>query len=121
MTRDGTMARAASPFARPEGGAGSRHAAWRQHAGRLLRGAMEAGVLLLACLAPWAFGAVGPKFEFLLYVGVAALLVLWAARILLEGQLSWRKCPVAVCLGALVLAGAWQVTPLPRGVLGWLS
>ena len=40
---------------------------------------------------------------------------------LLDGQLSWRKCPVASCLAALVLVGLWQITPLPRGLLGRIS
>jgi O-antigen ligase/tetratricopeptide (TPR) repeat protein len=88
-------------------------------------------VLGLACLPPWIFGGVrsdflsslgiGHKFLFIFYAGVAVLPVLWGTRALLEGQLSWKKCPVAACLGALVLVGVWQVTPLPRGVLGWLS
>ena len=40
---------------------------------------------------------------------------------LLDGQLSWRKCPVAVCLAAWILLGLWQLTPLPRGLLSRIS
>jgi hypothetical protein len=55
----------------------------REQAVRLVRGVMEALVLLLVCLSPWAFGAVEPFLEFLLYSGVAVLLALWAAVMLL--------------------------------------
>src|SRR5947199_1879898 len=88
---------------------------------RLLRLVMEWIVLLLVILSPWAFGAVDPPYEFLLYVGVALLLVLWAVRGLVEGQLTWKRCPVAVGLAALFLYGAWQLAPLPRVVLARLS
>src|SRR4029077_4029149 len=70
---------------------------------------------------PWAFGAVATDHEFLLDAGIAVLMILWGARMLLDGQLSWRKCPVAVCLSAWVLLGLWQVTPLPRGMLSRIS
>ena len=82
---------------------------------------MEAVVLVMVCLSPWAFGAVAPEHEFLLDVGLAVLMVLWGARMLLEGQLSWRKCPVAACLAAWVLVGLWQITPLPSGLLSRIS
>ena len=88
---------------------------------RLVRGAMEADVLAMVCLSPWAFGAVEPEHEFLLDVGIAVLMLLSGARMLLDGQLSWRKCPVAVCLAAWILLGVWQLTPLPRGLLSRIS
>jgi O-antigen ligase len=82
---------------------------------------MEVVVLLLVCLSPWGFGAVDSPGEFALFLGVGLLLVLWAAVMLLQGRLTWRKCPVALCLAALFLLGVWQLTPLPRAVLGWVS
>src|SRR5262249_5859419 len=82
---------------------------------------MEAIVLLLVCASPWAYGAVHPGFEFLLDAGLALLLVLWAARMLREGQFTWRKSPVAVCLAGLFLLGLWQLTPLSRSLLSSLS
>jgi O-antigen ligase len=93
----------------------------REKTVRRVRGAMEALVLLLVCLTPWAFGAVEPLFEFLLYAGVALLLVGWAAVMLLEGRLTWKKSSVALCLAGLFLLAVWQVTPLPRDLLGTLS
>jgi hypothetical protein len=77
----------------------------------LERGALEAGVLAMVCLSPWAFGAVEPEHDFLLDVGIAVLMILWGARMLLDGQLSRQKCPVAVCLAPWILLGVWQ--PLP--------
>ncbi len=87
----------------------------------LVRGSMEAVVLVMVCLSPWAFGAMAPDHEFLLDVGIAVLMFLWAARMLLDGQLSWRKCPVAVCLAVSVFVGLGQVTPLPRDLVGRIS
>ena len=83
--------------------------------------AMEAVLLALVFLTPWAYGAIHPSFEFLLDVGIALLLALWAARMLLEGQITWKKSSVAVCLAGLFLLGVWQNTPLPRSALSWLS
>ncbi|HKM54602.1 MAG TPA: O-antigen ligase family protein, partial [Isosphaeraceae bacterium] len=112
------MTRIASPVVTGEH---RRGADFGRTATRLVRGAMEAGVLAMVCLSPWAFGAVEPEHEFLLDVGSAVLMILWGARMLLEGQLSWRKCPVAVCLAAWILLGVWQLTPLPRGLLSRIS
>jgi O-antigen ligase/tetratricopeptide (TPR) repeat protein len=83
--------------------------------------AMEVVLLLLVCLSPWAYGAVHPGFEFLLDVGIAVLLALWAARMLVERQITWKKSGAALCLAGLFLLGVWQRTPLPRSLLAWLS
>ena len=75
----------------------------------------------LVCLAPWAFGAVEPFYEFLLYVGLAFLLLVWAARMLLSRRFNWKNDPVVLCLGALFLFGILQLAPLPRPALAWLA
>ncbi len=93
----------------------------RQEAASFVAAAIEAGVIALVCLAPWAFGATAPAYVFLLDVGIAALMALWGARMLLEGQPIWRRCPVAACLVAFVLIAAWQVVPLPGGLLRLIS
>ena len=82
---------------------------------------MEGAVLLMVCLSPWAFGAADPPWEFLLLGGVGVVLALWGAVMLLEGRLTWRKCPVALCLAALYLLGVVQATPLPPPVLAAAS
>src|SRR5262249_58940604 len=89
----------------------------RSRAVRLVRAGMEAVLLAMVCLSPWALGGAGPVFELVLYAGVAALLLLWAAGLLLEGRVTWVKSGVALCLAGLFLLGAWQLTPLPWRVL----
>ncbi len=83
--------------------------------------AMEAVLLILVCLSPWTYGAVHPGFAFLLYSGVAVLLALWAARMLVERQVIWRKSAVPLCLAGLFLLGIGQQTPLSHSLLAWLS
>jgi O-antigen ligase len=82
---------------------------------------MEALVLALVCFAPWLFGAVEPLWEFVLYSGLALLLVLWAVRSLLEGEFTWHRCTVALCLAGLFLLGALQTVALPAELLTTLS
>ena len=94
---------------------------FRHTADRSFAIAIEAFLLFLVVVSPWAFGAVEPVFEFLLYVGVALLLVLWAGRMLCQWRFTWKKCPVALCLAAFFLLGIWQLQPLPRAVLNGLS
>ncbi len=88
---------------------------------RLLQVVMQGIVIVLVCAAPWPYGCVHPGFDLLLLAGVGLLLVCWAVRLLLEGRLRWQKCPVLLCLAGLFLLGIWQVTPLPRPVLDWVS
>jgi O-antigen ligase/tetratricopeptide (TPR) repeat protein len=78
---------------------------------------MEALLLALICLSPWALGGAGPLFELILSACVAVLLVLWAARLLLLGRLTWVHSGVALCLAGLFLEGLWQIAPLPPAVL----
>lgn len=93
----------------------------RHQASYVLLIVMEAVLLTMVCLSPWAYGAVHPGFEFLAYAGVAVLVVLWGLRMLLEGQLVWKKCPVTLCLAVLFLIGIWQITPLYKSLLDNLS
>ncbi len=83
--------------------------------------AMEAVVIALVCLSPWAFGSVVPEFEFILDCGVALLLLLWAVRLVIMGWLALPRCPVAFCLAGLFLLGVWQTVPLPPDVLERIS
>jgi O-antigen ligase/tetratricopeptide (TPR) repeat protein len=52
---------------------------------------------------------------------VAAVVLLWGLRGLIDGAVSWKACPVAACLAALFLFGAAQMATLPRPALAWLS
>ncbi len=82
---------------------------------------MEGILLLIVGLSPWAYGAVHPGFEFLLFAGASLLAGLWGLRILLEGRFSWKICPVTVCLALLFLFGIWQLTPLDKSFLATIS
>src|SRR5438874_1670250 len=93
----------------------------RRRASAWLGVAIESVVLALVVASPWAFGAVEPEHELVVDAGVAALAMLWGARMLAEGRLRWRPCPVASCLAALALLGAWQATPLGRPWLARLA
>ena len=73
---------------------------------------MEGVVLAIVCLAPWAFGAADPAFEAVLDGGVA-LLGAWAVQIVWQRRFCWTKCPVLLCLAAMFLLAALQVSPLP--------
>gem|GEM_PF-2332642 len=87
----------------------------------LCRGLIEALVLLIVVVSPWALGAAEPEFEFILMAAVAAVVVVWAARVLLEWRVSWKRCPVVLCLAALFLLGCIQLLPVPSGTLSRIS
>lgn len=95
----------------------SRPATWKTSLDSLLQGAMEAVVLAMVALSPWAFASVAPQWESLLFQGVAVLLGLWGCRLLLHLEFPWCDCPVAMCLGGLLLLALVQMIPLDRGVL----
>lgn len=104
-----------------EGGDLPSRAGFRPTADTVLRCALEVGVLAMVCLSPWAFGAAGAEFESVLYVGLAVLLGLWAARIFLQRKLPLKPDPVTLVLVTMILLGAWQLVPLPHRLLSRLS
>jgi O-antigen ligase len=98
-----------------------RHHPSSDRSGGFLRGAIEALTLALVAVAPWPFGSANPYAEGALYAGVAALLALWAVRLLVEGRGNWKRCPVTLCLAGLVLFTAWQLLPLSPSAVQALS
>ena len=54
-----------------------------------LAGMMECLVLVLVFACPWPFASAHPYAELVLLAGIAALLVLWSLRMLLEGRLGF--------------------------------
>jgi O-antigen ligase/tetratricopeptide (TPR) repeat protein len=78
---------------------------------------MEATLLVMVTAAPWMYGAVHPGFEFVLDVGLALLMCLWALSMLWQGEIVLARCPVLFLLAVLLLLGLWQITPLPDTVL----
>lgn len=96
-------------------------APWRLGLFNILGACIEGLVLGLVCLSPWAFGAVEPAQESLLYAGVALALVLWAARMLLGARFTWERDPVLLCIGGLFLLGIVQISSLPQNLLRRIS
>ena len=88
---------------------------------RMLRSAMEAVILAMAVLAPWAFASVHPASVFLLYCGLSATLILWSTAILVDGRVTVSRCPVLLCLGGMVALGVWQVIPFTPSALATIS
>ena len=86
-------------------------------AARLARGGIEAILLALVVLSPWAFGSVHPLALLFLYAGIGVALLLWAVVLVTEGP-PRLACPVALCLVGMVLLGVLQLAPLPSSVLG---
>lgn len=88
---------------------------------RLLRNLIEGLSLLLLVASPWAFGSAEPQFEAWLLLGVAALLVLWGLRMVVQGRAWWARSGVAICLSAIFVVGVIQLLPLPHSVLSRIS
>src|SRR5947208_3396276 len=86
-------------------------------ADRVCRTAAEAVVLALVVFAPWAFGAVEPVFGWVVLAGIAVLLLLWAAALVIRREAGWHQCPVLIGLAALTLFTGLQLLPLPPAVL----
>jgi O-antigen ligase len=93
----------------------------RERLARPLNLVMEGVIALLAVGSVWPFASVLPFFQWILFAFVAALLVLWALRALLEGRLLFKTCPVVVCLTALCILTMLQIVPLPRAWVTALS
>jgi tetratricopeptide (TPR) repeat protein/O-antigen ligase len=89
--------------------------------GSLLRGGAEAIVLGITVLSPWAFAAVHPLAQFVLYLLLAAALVLWATILLLNRHPTLRVCPVLLCIIGIAALGLWQLIPFPDSALAILS
>ncbi len=85
-----------------------------RRAGELLTGGLVA-------LSPWPLASNSAGFEFLLGLGVLALVALWAAYAATVGRLSFRPDAVSVALAGLVVWSAVQLVPLPEVVVGVVS
>jgi tetratricopeptide (TPR) repeat protein len=93
--------------------------AWLRCADSSFAWVMEVILLALVCGAPLFWGA--PARCLLLYAALTMLLVLWGGRLLLQGRLVLRKCPVTVCLGLLFLAAIGQLISLPAPLIHALA
>lgn len=83
--------------------------------------ASEAILIAMACLAPWAFGAVEAWAEFVLFLGIFLLAIL--ALLIRAGTDRVRAlfCLPSVAIGGLVLLAAWQATPMSPALVKRIS
>ena len=93
----------------------------RQHLARIVRGAGEVVLMLLAFATAWPFGSVEPYWEAVANVGIAVLAGLWAVHAGLTRRLRLRFDAPALILSGLVLLSGLQLTPLPSGVVQLVS
>src|SRR4051812_27602460 len=83
--------------------------------------ASEAVMLAMACLAPWAFGAVDTWAEFGLDIGGALVAVLGFADRWGSGRSGSRLGGPGLALVGLALLAVAQVVALPERVLSLVS
>lgn len=77
----------------------------------------EVVILVMACLAPWAFGAEDASAGFVLGVGIVLVTVLATASRWSTDRLRNLRCLPSLALAGLVLLGTIQAVPLPS----WLG
>jgi len=81
----------------------------------------ELTLLLLVCLAPWAFGSVEAWAELGLYAGIALVTILnFGSPSGSSGRGRLVRLP-SLALGGLVLLALFQATPIWRGVFSWVA
>ena len=78
-------------------------------------------LVLLVCLAPWAYGSVEAWAELGLYVGVALLTLLNYRRPSGSNPRGGLVRLPGLALMGLVLLALFQATPLGHGVLSWIA
>src|ERR1022692_1693988 len=81
----------------------------------------ELTILVLVCLAPWAYGSVEAWAELGLYSGIALLTILGLGRCWRAGLSGRLFCLPSLALAGLVLFAFVQVTPLGVRTSGWFS
>src|SRR3954454_22305629 len=82
-----------------------------------LRRVCEAIILVMACLAPGAFGSVEAWAELVLELGIAGVTIL---GFIADGRSDRTRrllCVPSLALAGLVLLATVQATPLPAGIL----
>jgi O-antigen ligase/tetratricopeptide (TPR) repeat protein len=78
-------------------------------------------LVLLVCLAPWAYGSVEAWAELWLYVGIALLTVLNHRRLSVWNRRGRLLRVPGLALLGLVLLALFQTVPFQRGVLSWIA
>lgn len=75
----------------------------------------------MACLAPWAFGAVEAWAKLVLVVGAVVLALLRVPQEWGRGRRIGLTCVPSLALAGLLVLALVQAAPWPSGVLGWLA
>ena len=92
---------------------------------RLIGVLMEAVLIAVVVCAPWGFGCAHPPYEFLLSCGIAAILGLWALRVLVRRELALAVPlgldPITIGLFGLFAIAAFQIVELSHNQLQILS
>jgi hypothetical protein len=81
----------------------------------------ELTLLLLVCLAPWAYGAVEAWAELGLYAGIALVTILGFGRSSGSSARGRLVCLPSLALGGLVLLALLQATPIHREFFSWIA
>jgi tetratricopeptide (TPR) repeat protein len=88
---------------------------------RILRMAGEAVLYFILVISPWAFGGVDPEWQFVIAAAVGVLTILWLARCVFYRRVTIRPDGVTLALGGLLCLTAFQLIPLPIGIVSILS
>lgn len=88
---------------------------------RILRLVGEAVLYFILILSPWVFGGVDPEWQFVIAAAVGVLTLLWLARCACYRRLTIRPDGVTLALGGLLCLTAFQLVPLPIGIVSILS
>jgi tetratricopeptide (TPR) repeat protein len=81
----------------------------------------EAVLYLILVISPWAFGGVDPEWQFVIALAVGLLTLLWLARCSFYRRLTIRPDGMTLGLGGLLCLTAFQLVPLPLGIVSVLS
>lgn len=90
-------------------------------AGRDLRSAAELLIFLLVALSPWFLGCATSYWQFILSLGLLGFVGLWVGHVVLTRRFTYRSDVIGNCLLGLVLLTAFQLVPLPVGLVRILS
>ena len=88
---------------------------------RNLRAAGEVVIFVLAFLTVWPFGSTNLYWKSYAGVGVALLCLIWAANGLITRQFRIHFDAITLALGGMLILSAFQLIPLPIGLVRIVS
>ena len=75
---------------------------------RMVRTAAFVLLLAIVSLSPWPFGSANPGGQFVLALGLFALIAIWVAHAVYSRRLAYQSDAVSICLLGLVIVTAIQ-------------